>query len=615
MRQFSYSILDYRKISDSLEDFIRKCPDTYSALVVSIYTCCTEDAEINFMIETVKSRLPRAIIAGSTTSGEIYEGESRLRSTMLRLRVFEHATAQLQTVNVAESTPERAGAILTANCLAMDELVGIEALCTVKNFNAYPFLAQLSQLPEEVRVFGGGADTYAIDGISRVFSNDGIIVKGVVAVCYCGKELSIDLHAVWGWKPLGRKFHITGMDGATIISTFDKQPAVDIYGRYLRIQPSGWFSEKAIEFPVMVERNGKALARVPITYTEDGSLLFAADFKPEEEVRLSYGDPMEIIMQCNRSCTALRTFQPEALQLFSCVTRRKFLHENVNLELGAYQNVAPTSGFYTYGEILRIGKDVDILNVTSVLAGFREKALSVGASCPLPQPDEEIDSKLSTIQRLAHFIAMISGELEEVNHKLDVLARQDRLTELCNRGEIEANLQSEIATIGSGKPKLAIIMLDLDHFKHINDTYGHDIGDKVLKAVAQTLRENTRFLDGCGRWGGEEFLIILPNTDQDIALNIAERIRKRLEALDILPDGAPITASFGVAAYHIGESYQDFYRRLDSALYEAKESGRNHVVLAGEVSTPAGDQAGEAKPRESTTPENVAKNIHIGGYF
>lgn len=580
MREYSYSLTSYRGIDECIDSFLEDCQLVYTALVVSIYTCCSREARIRHMVNAVHARLPHAVIAGSTASGEIYAGESRRESTLVRFRVFERSRAVLRSVDVADGSPRQAGMRLAADAEALEHLVGIELLCTVKNFNAFPLLEQLSELPEEVRIFGGGADTYAVNGMSLVFSSDGIFEKGVIAVCFCGEELAIDTHAVWGWKPLGRRFHITGLDGGTLVREFDQQPAVRIYERYLRIRPSDWFGEKAIEFPVMVERDGKQLARVPITYTAEGALLFAADFKPGEEVRLSYGDPMDIIAQCTSSCRQLSEFHPEALQIFSCVTRRQFLHDNINMELGAYQKVAPTSGFYTYGEIFRVGREVNILNVTSVLAGFREGGEAQTKPVVVTPPEEAIDSKLTTVQRLAHFIAMISGELEEVNQKLDILARQDRLTKLCNRGEIEANLQHEIAMLGTGELRLAILMLDLDHFKAINDTFGHDVGDRVLQAVAQTLRETTRCMDGCGRWGGEEFMVILPNADAIAALGIAERIRSRLQSIDILPDGSPVTASFGVAEYHVGESYQEFYRRLDAALYEAKAAGRNQVVLA-----------------------------------
>lgn len=580
MQQFSYTVKSIHGLEDSLDDFESKCPEYYSALLITIYTSQSQPDKIENAVGMVANRFPDAIIVGSTTSGEIYEGRSVIDKTMIAFQVFSDTRLSLRSIDVKTSHPKQAGKEFLSWAKEKENLVGVMLLCTAKSFNVYPFLEELSELPENVRVFGGGADTYSLEESSNVFSTDGVYTKGIIAVSFISEVLSIDMRSVWGWRPLGRKFHVTKMYGGTLIREFDNVPAISIYERYLRIRPSDWFSRKVIEFPLMVERNGKSLARVPITFTEDGALIFAADFKEGEEVRLSYGDPMEIIKQCTYYCEVLKKFQPEAMMLFSCVTRRIFLHENVNLELGAYQNVAPTSGCYTHGEICRIGKTIDIFNATSVLAAFREGGIGEVENDPVQNLDDIIDSKLTTVQRLAHFIAMISTELETINQQLDSLARHDRLTQLYNRGEIELNLKQEIELLEKGSITLAIIMVDLDHFKSINDTYGHDVGDDVLRAVADTLQRYTRSIDICGRWGGEEFLVVLPNADEAAVLSIAERIRVNLAKLKVLPDGKKVTGSFGVAEYRRGENYKEFYRRLDAALYEAKTNGRNRVVLA-----------------------------------
>ena len=123
-------------------------------------------------------------------------------------------------------------------------------------------------------------------------------------------------------------------------------------------------------------------------------------------------------------------------------------------------------------------------------------------------------------------------------------------------------------------------MLDLDDFKKINDTYGHDVGDRVLTETSKVLRAHVRQGDTVGRWGGEEFLLILPNAERQAATRIAERIRKAITELELLPDGKIVTASFGVAQAAPGEAFADFYRRVDAALYDAKHGGKNCVRVA-----------------------------------
>ncbi|MBR3458764.1 MAG: GGDEF domain-containing protein, partial [Selenomonadaceae bacterium] len=174
-------------------------------------------------------------------------------------------------------------------------------------------------------------------------------------------------------------------------------------------------------------------------------------------------------------------------------------------------------------------------------------------------------------------ITVTAAELESANRKLAMLASQDRLTEIFNRGEIEQRLKLSVRGMREmGKP-LSVIMLDLDNFKSINDTFGHEMGDLVLKTAARVLRENIRASDAAGRWGGEEFLVVLPGAALESAVEVAERIRETLSSKSLLPD-RQVTASLGVAEVREGEEYKPFYQRLDANLYTAKHSGKNCVV-------------------------------------
>lgn len=164
----------------------------------------------------------------------------------------------------------------------------------------------------------------------------------------------------------------------------------------------------------------------------------------------------------------------------------------------------------------------------------------------------------------------------------------DGLTRLANRNFLISRGQEEIqrarATDPSRIPTLSCIMIDLDHFKNINDTWGHHAGDQVLVAASKIMMESARPNDEVGRYGGEEFVVLLPGTTLLQAKLIAERIRMRISQMDIDIDGNKIkvTASLGVACYPSPdvEAMVDLLKTADHALYEAKESGRNQVVLA-----------------------------------
>ncbi len=160
------------------------------------------------------------------------------------------------------------------------------------------------------------------------------------------------------------------------------------------------------------------------------------------------------------------------------------------------------------------------------------------------------------------------------------LANSDALTGLQNRRRATERLEAELARARRYGTPLSVILTDIDHFKQVNDRFGHNMGDEVLVRVASTLQETLRQVDLVGRWGGEEFLVILPDTDLDGARIVAERLRLGVEAIPPFVEGpARVTSSVGVASFRGEENSAVFVDRADQALYRAKEAGRNRVEL------------------------------------
>lgn len=156
------------------------------------------------------------------------------------------------------------------------------------------------------------------------------------------------------------------------------------------------------------------------------------------------------------------------------------------------------------------------------------------------------------------------------------MAFLDTLTRLPNRRWIDKRVKLELARFRRHKEYTCVAISDIDHFKKINDTYGHLAGDFALQRVAHILKENIRATDFVGRWGGEEFLVILPNTPLSYALNIFERMRRAVETAR--HNGHKVTISIGVSLMRARDTLKTVVRRADSALYRAKQSGRNRVV-------------------------------------
>jgi diguanylate cyclase (GGDEF)-like protein len=156
-------------------------------------------------------------------------------------------------------------------------------------------------------------------------------------------------------------------------------------------------------------------------------------------------------------------------------------------------------------------------------------------------------------------------------------ANTDMLTGMFNRRMGWRSLEQEVVRSERYERPLSICLFDIDKFKSINDEHGHLAGDRILKEVAVSAQARMRGTDTLVRWGGEEFLIICPETDRLGARGLAERLRKELAGLD-LPQSIQLTASFGTAEWRSGDDIEGFYRRVDDALYEAKAAGRNRVV-------------------------------------
>ncbi|MCT8996914.1 GGDEF domain-containing protein [Chelativorans intermedius] len=173
----------------------------------------------------------------------------------------------------------------------------------------------------------------------------------------------------------------------------------------------------------------------------------------------------------------------------------------------------------------------------------------------------------------------MTESLSARSKSLQHAALTDPLTGTQNRRFFDDALREYLLEFGRIEKPVGLMVLDLDHFKQVNDTYGHDVGDEVLRRVADCLKDLTRYHDVVARLGGEEFAIVAPNMNQDALVKLAERIRRAVSALtvDAGPARLKVTTSLGLAVWDGKETVDEFYRRADRMLYEAKRLGRNRV--------------------------------------
>ncbi len=195
---------------------------------------------------------------------------------------------------------------------------------------------------------------------------------------------------------------------------------------------------------------------------------------------------------------------------------------------------------------------------------YEEKVIT-----PIFNEDNEIESFVSTGTNITKRIAL--------EKKLEKMAVIDNLTNIYNRHKLNELISNELEQVKRYNEDAVIVMFDIDHFKHINDTYGHDVGDEVLKFLSHMVLKSIRKVDVVGRWGGEEFILILSHIDLGHAYSKVEAIRKKIEN-SLIDGNYKITVSFGMTQFLQTDTKAKLLKRVDDALYEAKKSGRNKVI-------------------------------------
>jgi diguanylate cyclase (GGDEF)-like protein len=185
----------------------------------------------------------------------------------------------------------------------------------------------------------------------------------------------------------------------------------------------------------------------------------------------------------------------------------------------------------------------------------------------------------SLMQRMIEGYAQLVGQLQQELVQVRRLSITDQLTGLYNRQYITSTYENELGRAQRYNRTLAVVLIDIDYFKKVNDTYGHDVGDAVLKKLAVLLRFNIRKCDILARWGGEEFLLLIPETDHNGCKILTEKLRAIVEKA-LFPVIDNITVSMGAALSKPGDTTASLLKTADSALYLAKKQGRNQVVMS-----------------------------------
>lgn len=603
MQQYSYLYHGMESFLDFIESgSIKKTELSSSGLLIQLYAP-PNHADIEPLTDQLVQRFPAAAIVGASAVGQISQGQIVTAEIVVVFSFFAQSSVFSFGISCQPGEETHSGQYVARLIGKVDAVAAVLLLCTPSGLNLSEMVASFRHELGHKPIFGAGAADYGTGEKSWVLHHNKRISTGLVAVAFSGPSLQLKCCMESGWQPFGKKMSITAADGLKVLE-IDHQPAAKVFSHYIGDMQNSQFSQTNIDiedhpciFAIMVEENNRILPKTPVFKNNDDAVYFVSNIKQGQKFRFGIGDPNLMLSSAKKIKQQLTEFEPEGVFMYSCGMRRMLLQDGSKLETELFSDLINASGFYCCSEILnRSATENAVFNTTLLAVGLREgpvKQPSIATSNrdlqPHPAPelssppiDHYVNQHIQIVASLMKFIRTLTDELETVNNELLKQSITDRLTGLYNRTELDKVLLKEYERACRYNSFLSIILIDIDNFKNVNDTFGHMVGDNVLVELSDILRHQVRSCDIVGRWGGEEFLVILPHTNCETARAVAEKARTIIESHPINGAGHQ-TASFGVADIQPDDSIRNMLNRADMALYNAKNAGKNRVCTADEI--------------------------------
>ena len=561
-------------------------------ILVQVFSGSTDKDVIGDVLKTVTLFLPDATLIGATTTGEIADGEIFEQSIIISIATF----TSVEVNAVAVQGKELQDAYTPILQLIQEETKLLLLFTAGMQTNPVPLFTKLAEDGLPLCIGGGMAGDNNKTIETNVFLGNEILSEGIVAVTLTSPDLYVQNLMKFNCDPIGKVHRVTAARG-NIIETIDDIPVVELYRHYFGNDVVENLPSTASLFPFTQEKFGILTSKMLVAILDNGEAMFTGEFEVGDELRFAYANIDRLLS--NSYLESAFDKHIEGMFVYSCGGRKLLLGREVIKELTPLQDISPTAGFFTYGEFYTPKPGhCEVLNVTMTMLALSERPEPKEQVFPqAPKPKEQrggFEFTTSDIMRsLTHFTRAVTSELDasiaklnqqaieldKKNKELQRLSTTDKLTGLFNRRKLDEVLQRELAMAERYLKPLSIVIFDIDRFKRINDKYGHPVGDLVLQTVASVTASSIRKVDSLGRWGGEEFLLICPETNLENGTLVAEKIRQRLKEHDF-PNVHQVTSSFGVAQWNAQEDKMGLLTRADSALYRAKENGRNRVEMA-----------------------------------
>lgn len=592
MKQIMIRYSDNKPLDVQMEEISREYnKGTWTGLLFHLYSAFPKEKELVLLCKEIRKLFPSCEIAGTMSAGEIMEGRLMEDGTLISALLFETSAIQVFRLDGVKGNEIQIGREVCRILDGVSNIAGAELMFPGTSMNTQFMYEEISKCRPEIHIFGGYPGGHKLNSPEHfIFNDDEVMYDSLLLIAYIGKDLHINVEKTVGWEALGFPFKVTKAAGNHLIE-LNGRPAAEVYEKFLQIDRKVHNNaEESFEFPLLGRQNGDDRLRSTVHIEEDGSVFLHGFVTNGMDIYLSYGNPSNIVEKANERLETLRRFKPQAILLYSCVVRKTFWEDFVDMEMIPFQKIAPSAGFHTWGEIMRVPETGELAehNITLLSIAMREGAAPAQDLPVIRVDDSVLKGQASLLKRLTKLVYATMEELqkahsqlEELNSRLTVMAETDYLTGLYNRGKIEERIRNALAETETTNRPVSLIMIDIDHFKTINDTFGHQAGDHALVDLGISLRSGIEGMAGAcaGRWGGEEFFLLLPDTDSKTAVSFAEKLREDTENRR-QPIIGRMTISLGVITVSGKTDHHMVFRKVDNALYRAKENGRNRTMTA-----------------------------------
>lgn len=411
-------------LKEQLEQFIEDNKISFSNnILIQIFTAENSKDFIISLRSNILALLPNAKIIGSTTCGEISNNGSLSDATVISFSMFDETIIDTRLVNYTTSSFVTGQEI--AKSFGTDDMQLLITFTDGLNSNGEEYLTGISDINNDLVISGGMAGDNAKFEETLVFNEKDITSSGAVAAALFNKDLNIYTDYSFNWETVGKK-HLVEKSNKNRVYKISGMTPVDFYKYYLGEDIGRLLPAIGIEFPLVINRDGVSIARAVLTKHDDGSLSFAGNIPEGSEVQFGHGDVQMIINKGVDNVKHLIDHPIESIFIYSCMARRALLQDDINLELLPLREIAPISGFFTYGEFYHNCTNEhcnnQLLNQTMTVLAISEKDNKTEAISPnvfSHNPPVVDDVALHRTQALSILIERTTSELEELNDQLE----------------------------------------------------------------------------------------------------------------------------------------------------------------------------------------------------